>query len=697
MNTVVCFRDEKAALTVRATRSTRVIFTWLLLCSGSVLPARSLPAEDQTVNARPITVADAIRMTRLGNPEYFDGHRAKGRVAQFSPDGKHFVVVLRKGNAEDNTNEYSMLLYETSKAFESPNADVLVKISSSSNRPAMEAVKWLDDNDTICFLGEDSGQGPQVYAVNVSTRKTRKLTDHPTPVVAYDISGDGRTILFAADPSCKGIFTTEEARRNGVRIDRQNLWDLLSDGCGHHWRWDPEEVFLKTNQEVAVPLPPGDRVIPYVNRLSLSPDGKFAVIGVFMRTVPIGWAEYRDPRLHELVLTYRRWRLPMISRDLLLDTSRMWVSPLLNAPEIAGFRDVSWLPGNRSIYVAGARLPLDTDDPVEREARAKQRFDIVIVEDLNTPPEIYVSRKGGGRKLLLDLNPQFADLQLGHVELIHWKTTDGRRVQGGLYLPPDYVPGKQYPLVIQTHGLKPDRFSMDGLADWVTGFAARPLAAKGFVVLQAAMFASNTSEEGPKEMDSFEGAIDCLDARGLIERDHVGIVGFSRSTYHVAYTLTHSKYSFGAAVLTDGMDAGYFVHLVFGDNDDVTVNGGELPFGPGLQPWLANAPDLNLDKIRTPLLLEAHGASAGVLNFWSWYIGLRELDRPVDFVYLPDAPHEIVKPWEQNVAQQGLIDWFSFWLKGERDPNVAKDEQYVRWNELRQQLATVGRKPIKAY
>src|SRR5579859_6445262 len=47
---------------------------------------------------RPVTVADSIQMTRLGDPSYTDGAPSKGIVAKFSPDGKRFVVVLKKGN-----------------------------------------------------------------------------------------------------------------------------------------------------------------------------------------------------------------------------------------------------------------------------------------------------------------------------------------------------------------------------------------------------------------------------------------------------------------------------------------------------------------------------------------------------------------------------------------------------------------------
>jgi hypothetical protein len=35
------------------------------------------------------------------------------------------------------------------------------------------------------------------------------------------------------------------------------------------------------------------------------------------------------------------------------------------------------------------------------------------------------------------------------------------------------------------------------------------------------------------------------------------------------------------------------------------------------------------------------------------------------------------------LSQQGLVDWFCFWLKGEEDSGPAKAEQYARWRELR--------------
>ena len=200
--------------------------------------------------------------------------------------------------------------------------------------------------------------------------------------------------------------------------------------------------------------------------------------------------------------------------------------------------------------------------------------DIVLDEGMNTPPRIVAIDPSTGRKsLLMDLNPQFQNLALARVEEITWKDSHGNEVKGGLYWPPDYVAGKKYPLVIQTHGWNPDRFWMDG--PWTTAFAAQALAGKGFFVLQVPdpdWHIWVTSKEAPRAMAAYEGAIDYLDRRGLIDRNRVGITGFSRTYWYVTYTLTHSKHHFAAAALADGVDYSYFQYMAFSNGSRWLVN-----------------------------------------------------------------------------------------------------------------------------
>jgi hypothetical protein len=71
-----------------------------------------------------------------------------------------------------------------------------------------------------------------------------------------------------------------------------------------------------------------------------------------------------------------------------------------------------------------------------------------------------------------------------------------------------------------------------------------------------------------------------------------------------------------------------------------------------------------------------------LLGMWAWYSLLSRRNMPVDMIVLPHAIHLLTKPRERFVSQQGNVDWFSFWLKGEEDPSPGKAAQNVRWRHF---------------
>jgi dipeptidyl aminopeptidase/acylaminoacyl peptidase len=316
---------------------------------------------------------------------------------------------------------------------------------------------------------------------------------------------------------------------------------------------------------------------------------------------------------------------------------------------------------------------------------------IVLDTDLNRPPQIVaVDSKSSQKSILLDLNPQFKEIAFGHVEKVRWKDGADHEVEGGLFLPPDYAEGTRYPLVIQTHGFDPidypHLFWIDG--PFTTAFAAQPLASEGIVVLQVPdPGPKGDPQEAPLMQKTIGGAIDYLDEKGIIDRNRVGIVGFSRTCLYVKYALTHSTHHFAAAVVADGLDAGYWQYIAFGNHDpsipgELNALVGSAPYGDGLSTWVRYSPGFLLDRVQSPVLIQAIGSDS-LLNEWQWLSGLRILDKPVDLIYLPTGTHHLQKPWDRMVSLQSDVDWFCFWLKGEEDPDPTKVKQYVRWRELK--------------
>lgn len=728
---------------------------------------------------RSVTVADAIQMTNLGDPYYWEGGSSRGIVARFSPDGKRFVVVLRTGNAKQNTNDYSMLLWRTEDVFVAPSSTLLLTMSSSSNRPAIQDVEWLPDNKTVEFVGEHPGEKSQLYTLNVETRILKRVSDSPDNILAYGITRNGDRTAYVAEMATEDLFD-EKARREGVDVSTQPLFKLLVGQKGQGWG-QQRNLFLQSTGGKAHPISTAGK-IEYGNGKNnphFSPDGKYIVLLLHPQEFSERWRGYSDPDLQKALSAIRApGQTTWITRYELIDTTTGKDSVLLDVPQESWNTEIAWSPDSQSVVISNTYLPLDATNVEDYKARQVKKFavelrisggelipiseqgdltllawdgnsnqlvfesdrskanskplsrvvwqkiagkwqrvkdvlletvlpEIVLEEDMNTPPKLFGGdQRSRKRTLLLDLNPGFGQLKFSKIEEITWKNSEGVEIKGGLYYPVDYVPGKRYPLVIQTHGWTRDRFWIDG--PWTTAFAAQSLAGKGIMVLQGEKLSeddswwskvTDTPKEVQVEVDGYEKAIDYLDANGLVDSNRVGIIGFSRTCLYIKYALTHSKYRFAAASVTDGADGGYFQYLTSAtDNPGYAlemegINGG-LPFGEGLKSWIRNSPGFNVDKVQTPLRIVALRPASALFE-WEWFAALRRLGKPVDMVMLQDGEHLLQKPWERMISQQGNVDWFRFWLQGYEDPDPTKAEQYGRWRELRklQQPMEAERKP----
>jgi dipeptidyl aminopeptidase/acylaminoacyl peptidase len=312
-----------------------------------------------------------------------------------------------------------------------------------------------------------------------------------------------------------------------------------------------------------------------------------------------------------------------------------------------------------------------------------------IKEDLNDPPLLVaVDKRSMRSRVIWDPNPQLKNIRLGQVRLFRWKDHTGHDWEGGLYLPPEYVPGKRYPVVIQTHGFEEHSFRPSGA--FTTTFAAQELAGSGLVVLQVEDCGVRDSpEEGTCQVAGYEAAVQQLSAMGLIDRERVGIIGFSRTCYYVLQALTASNLQFKAASITDGVNEGYLQYMTRVDENGNALAReyesmiGAVPFGQGLQQWIKQSPDFNMERVDTPLQVVALGRRS-VLFMWEPYAALRFLKRPVDLVLINSDEHILSNPDARAISQGNTVDWFRFWLQGYEDPDPRKSRRYRLWRRMRE-------------
>jgi dipeptidyl aminopeptidase/acylaminoacyl peptidase len=337
--------------------------------------------------------------------------------------------------------------------------------------------------------------------------------------------------------------------------------------------------------------------------------------------------------------------------------------------------------------------------------------DIFGVHETVTQPEDLFEYGPGedSIQILTDVNPQLAHVRFASVQRTHWTTSEGLNITGLLFLPPDYVAGKRYPLVIQTKG-DSGWFTCDSGANHDPSFAPQPIAISGIIYLARSFSDSwNYQEEISKRpagypggiseavqaMDIWDSAVESLNKQGMIDPARVGIIGFSRTGWEVEFDLVHSNVHYAAATATDNVQyslSDYWL-LPWATKDAERMYGGP-PYGESLENWEKYSISFNLDKVHTPLLMEEMGYNVhddisyslpiSLAVYYEISKGLTRLGKPVEMYYYPDEDHQLDHPRARLATLQRNLDWYRFWLQGYERPNPEDPDQYKRWEHLRE-------------
>jgi dipeptidyl aminopeptidase/acylaminoacyl peptidase len=343
-----------------------VLATYLL-----ALPCSLLPQEAK----RSLTVVDAIQSTRALNDYGRD-------PVLISPDGKKYLVVLQWGDVARNGSWVELLSGSTTTVEAASRMNSVVRLFSSSTaetRDLIRNVRWLNDNEHITFLWDD-GQAPrQVVEVDIRTQQVRKLTRHSTPIVDYDVTADGQTIVFTAQAP-HDLSRLPPLRQSGFAVTDQDIWSLLR---GDFDGWTPRqhyETFVTTRsrrlpRKVSEPerlwaIPP--------ELLQLSPDGRFAIAVRPAGEPPTSWDAYTEHMFKDIYLPSVR-RHPgspnWIRQYLLIDVLQATAKPLWDAPQNP-FGRIVWSPTGRSVLIGPTFLPMVNADVAGLSGHAVAEVDI---------------------------------------------------------------------------------------------------------------------------------------------------------------------------------------------------------------------------------------------------------------------------------------------------------------------------------
>jgi dipeptidyl aminopeptidase/acylaminoacyl peptidase len=286
---------------------------------------------------------------------------------------------------------------------------------------------------------------------------------------------------------------------------------------------------------------------------------------------------------------------------------------------------------------------------------------VYTMSDGDRPDDVWVRTTGYPTPTrLTDLNPQLEGVALAETELVEYLDVDGNTLYGILYYPPDYEPGRRYPLVAEIY----EEFFDNGFNENMN-----LITAQGWLGFRPSV----RFEEGyPGEawLKAVPNAINELIQRGLVDEDRVGVYGQSYGGYAVNLLITQTD-RFAAAANVSGK-----VNMIsfLGDSPKITTRNyaaaevGQDRIGATLweqpQKYIDHSAVMFADRIETPLLMLSGEGDWNVpaTNQREMYYALRRLGKEVVWAHYTAGGHGAGRAssiGDFHDHWQRMFDWFA--------------------------------------
>jgi dipeptidyl aminopeptidase/acylaminoacyl peptidase len=429
--------------------------------------------------------------------------------ARWSPDSRSIAFLAKRG-----TDEAAQIYLISTSGGEAR--------ALTTHPTAVSSITWSTDGASIYFLAADAKTEEEkardkakddvfaldedykqrhLWSVTVADRRTARLTNGDYSVLSYDVSRDGRRIVFhrAATPLLESTDTSE-------------VWLMNADGGA------ATQLTRNAVPERSARLSPdGSRVMfltgtnekfekYYNNRIFVVPSTGGGAASLMAASLP-------------LAVDAAAWGRDGSS---LFFVANMGVHSQLHQLDVKTGKARQLTDGKHTVggwsYVPG----------VDRH--------VLTIEDPVNNGDVHVLNTSGGRpaRVTKVFDYLARDFRLPRQEKVEWKGADGATVEGLIYFPLDYREGQRYPLVVQTHGgpQASDKFSFGNWGDYV-----QILTAKGYLVLKP-NYRGSTGYGDPflrdmvghyyqnSHLDVMTG-VDHLIAKGLADGDRMVKMGWS--------------------------------------------------------------------------------------------------------------------------------------------------------------------------
>ena len=667
------------------------------------------------------------------------------RSAVFSPDGTMVIWSKTKGDKEKDKFISDLYLTRLNKLEDGmPHTVQLTQEDETDYSPA-----FSEDNSAVYFLSSRE-KGKKLWKISVFGGEASSVHEFKNGISNIQLAGTN-TIFFIGNEGETLREKELQKKKDDVVIVEDSVY------------WKPNRVFTfdlknKTISRVTTNEKP-------INFYSVSPNGKWLVYR--MQQSPHFPADAQpDPSYFLKNLTTGKvtqilmdFNFPCFNFNFTEDESGMYfISSHASDPEWNGAGvqelyyfdlktgnpkkvDLNWENGigngyfiagndilvtlaNKATYKNAVYTPYKNDwkqkfldfgktnehiDPIAVSKDGKML--LYGYSTASTLPVYFIGERKGpelkNQKTFVKLNTKLAEKRLTRSEVITWEGYNGDEVNGILYYPENYVPGKKYPLILSIHG-GPAGVDTD---QWSERWSTYPniFAQKGAFVLKPNYHGSSNHGLGfvesikknyyVPELDDITKGIKMLVDKGMVDTDKLGTMGWSNGA--IITTMLTVKYpdmfkvaaagagdvnwtsDFGTCQFGVSFDQSYFGGAPWDDMNGTFYN----------ENYIIKSPLFELDKVKTPTII-FHGSEDRAVprdQGWEYYRALQQIGQaPVKFLWFPGQPHGLGKISHQLRKMEEEINWIDTYLFKTYEPdNVAFKEDSPLGNLLKKQKTAI--------
>ena len=477
------------------------------------------------------------------------------------------------------------------------------------------------------------GRVPHLHVVDVAKGKVTdlfedsiyELTRAEPDATSFDISPDGKRIVFSFDPSAEkkvgNVYTLAEIelKTGDVRVllaDKD--WDFTAPRYSHA---GGHLAFLASNQGLKHTMPAQLAVLDTQGRWAvMSADWDHEV------AAPLVWDEDDSAVYLGAEDRGRRhvWRFEMATQAV----------------------TIAFEGGNASSFSHAAGTLVATHDSVQ------------------FPPRLSVMTEDGPQRLEQINDELLAQHRFSKHEEVFVKGALGDDVQMWLIYPPDFSAKKKYPVMHVIHGGPHTAFG----DSWHWRWNHQSFAAEGYVVACVNYHGSSrfgyqfldsiTHRWGELELQDVEAGTDWLLAKPWVDKKRVFATGGSYGGYMVAWMNGHVEPGRYQAYVCH---AGCFDWRGMFADDCYSYHSKEL----GAWYWedpariAAQSPDSRVAHMQTPTLV-IHGAldyRVPDAQGLAYYNTLKAKGLPARLLWFPDENHWILKPRNSKLWYGEFFSW----------------------------------------